>query len=74
MRGSNPTEIVYVGNDVTDIGCMRFAGYGVAVADALPDVLADADLVVTSGGGRGAVREICDRILARADRENETGE
>jgi N-acylneuraminate cytidylyltransferase len=43
---------------------MRLVGCGVAVADAHPDVLAAADLVLTRAGGHGAVRELCDRIAA----------
>jgi YrbI family 3-deoxy-D-manno-octulosonate 8-phosphate phosphatase len=57
-------QIVYVGNDVNDLLCMVIAGCGVAVADAHPDVLGQADLILSSPGGRGAVREVCDLILA----------
>lgn len=55
-----PEEIVYVGNDVNDLGCLELAGTAVAVADAHPEVIAAADLVLTRPGGGGAVREICD--------------
>lgn len=55
---------VFVGNDVNDIQCMRRVGCGVAPADAHPDALQAADIVLQAGGGHGAVREICDRILA----------
>lgn len=56
-------QIVYVGNDVNDLGCLRIAGCGVAVADAHPKVLAEADLVLSRPGGYGAVRELCDQII-----------
>ncbi len=39
-------------------------GLGVAVADAHADALAAADLVTTRNGGQGAVREVCDWLMA----------
>jgi YrbI family 3-deoxy-D-manno-octulosonate 8-phosphate phosphatase len=56
-------SVIYVGNDINDLGCMRVAGYAVAVADAHPTALAQADFVLQSRGGYGAVRELCDIIL-----------
>jgi YrbI family 3-deoxy-D-manno-octulosonate 8-phosphate phosphatase len=66
-------HVIYVGNDVNDAACMKMAGYAVTVADAHPTALELADLVLTKPGGQGAVRELCDLILAakeRADVEN----
>jgi YrbI family 3-deoxy-D-manno-octulosonate 8-phosphate phosphatase len=63
-RAIDPEDVVYVGNDVNDLTCMRLVGCGAAVADAHPAVLAEADLVLTRSGGHGAVREICDRVHA----------
>lgn len=53
-----------VGDDVTDLGIMGVAGLGITVADAHPDVLRAADWVTAAAGGRGAVREICDLLVA----------
>jgi N-acylneuraminate cytidylyltransferase len=64
-RGIDPAQVAFVGNDVNDLECMRAAGCGVAVADAHPDVLAVADLVLSRRGGDGAVRELCDLVAAR---------
>jgi N-acylneuraminate cytidylyltransferase len=63
-RHIDAAHVVYAGNDLNDLDCLRLVGCGVAVADAHPDVLAEADLVLTRPGGRGAVRELCDRICA----------
>jgi YrbI family 3-deoxy-D-manno-octulosonate 8-phosphate phosphatase len=60
-----PRDCVYVGNDVNDLACMQYVGCGVAVADAHPDVLRAASLVLRSEGGRGAVRELTDLIEQR---------
>jgi N-acylneuraminate cytidylyltransferase len=63
-RGIVPSDVIYVGNDINDLGCMRLAGCAVAVADAYPDVRREADLTLTCAGGHGAVRELCDRLAA----------
>ena len=57
-------EIVYMGDDIFDAPAIKWAGIGVTVPAALPAALAAADVVTKNHGGRGAVREICDRILA----------
>ncbi|MCU1267798.1 MAG: putative N-acylneuraminate cytidylyltransferase [Acidobacteria bacterium] len=64
-KGLEIKNVVYVGNDVNDLDCLRLAGYAVAVADAHREVLAVADLVLQACGGKGAVRELCDLILQR---------
>jgi len=64
-RGIDPAQVVYVGNDINDLPCFPLVGCAVAVADAMPDVLHAADLVLTQSGGFGAVREICERIVKR---------
>lgn len=63
--GIPAANTVFVGNDVNDLDCLRLAGCGIVVADAHPDTLAAADAVLTRPGGRGAVRELSDLLLAR---------
>jgi N-acylneuraminate cytidylyltransferase len=65
QKALDPREVIYVGNDVNDLGCFAAAGFRVAVADAHPAVLDNADLVLSRAGGHGAVRELCDLLLAR---------
>lgn len=62
-RSLDLQQAVYVGNDVNDLACMEVAGAGVTVPDAHPEVLEKADWVLSRPGGRGAVREVCDRLL-----------
>jgi len=62
-HGFSSGEVVFLGNDVNDLPCFSIAGCAVAVADAEPEVLRHADLVLSHRGGYGAVRELCDRIL-----------
>ena len=64
QRGIAPAAVAYVGNDVNDLECLRLAGVPIVVADATPAARAEAQLVTDAAGGRGAVREVADWILA----------
>ncbi len=63
-RALDRRDIAYVGNDLNDLACLQWVGLPVAVADAMPDVLQAALRVTDRRGGHGAVREVCDWILA----------
>ncbi|HVP91401.1 MAG TPA: acylneuraminate cytidylyltransferase [Terriglobales bacterium] len=63
-------EVAYIGNDVNDLEAFAAAGLAVAVADARPELLREAHLVLKRCGGRGAVREFCDLILAGQKKED----
>lgn len=56
-------QVAYMGDDVIDLPILRRVGFAVAPADAVPDVLPLVHYVARSGGGWGAVREVCDLIL-----------
>jgi N-acylneuraminate cytidylyltransferase len=64
-RNSDLTEVVYVGNDLNDLGCLAVVGCGVAVADAHPEILRKADWILSKSGGEGAIRELCDLIIKK---------
>jgi YrbI family 3-deoxy-D-manno-octulosonate 8-phosphate phosphatase len=66
-HGARATNVIYVGNDVNDLPAMNVAGFPVAVADAHPDTISAARLVLKRPGGRGAVRELCDLLMSRLD-------
>ena len=53
-----------MGNDVNDLGAMAIAGLSAAPADAHEAVLAQVKLVTRKPGGRGAVRELLDGLIA----------
>jgi 3-deoxy-D-manno-octulosonate 8-phosphate phosphatase (KDO 8-P phosphatase) len=53
-----------VGDDTIDVAMMRASGVAFAVADAHEDAKRAADIVTKLKGGHGAVREVCDRLLA----------
>ncbi len=62
VHGFAPREVVYLGNDVNDLPCFPLVGCAAVVADAHPDVLPQANLILTRKGGFGAVRELCDML------------
>lgn len=64
-RGIAAADVIFVGNDVNDLGCLALAGCALVVADAHPDAMAAADAVLTCNGGHGAVREVCDLLVHR---------
>ena len=63
IRGLKYDEVVFIGNDLNDIECIKKAGIGVAVADSWPQVLKVADYVTKRNGGDGAFREVIELIL-----------
>ena len=60
----SPENICYMGDDDIDAPAISWAGIGVAPAAAMPAALAVADYVPARPAGAGAVREICEHILA----------
>ncbi len=69
-RGLTAGQIAYVGNDVNDLPCLSWVGWPFAVADARPEVVESVDRVTRQVGGRGAVREVCERILRQRCRRS----
>ena len=59
----SPAEVCYIGDDLPDLPVMYEVGLAVAVADASTEVRDAAKWVMTAGGGRGAVRELVERLL-----------
>ncbi len=62
--GIEVSAALYVGDDVLDVPAMRAAGLSAAPSDAHPEARAVASWITRAAGGRGAVREIADAIVA----------
>jgi len=67
-HGCPPAHACYIGDDLGDLPAMRAVGCSVAVADAVDAVRRAAVWVTRRCGGQGAVREVCDAILAARGR------
>jgi len=59
-----PDQACYVGDDVGDLPALAAVGLPVAVADAVAEVRRAATYVTRAKPGHGAVREVCNLILA----------
>lgn len=57
-------QVCYMGDDDIDAPAIDWAGIGVAPATSMPAALKVADLVPRRPAGLGAVREVCEHILA----------
>lgn len=66
--GIDVAETVFVGDDIPDLPLLSKVGYPIAVANAVAAVREFCDYTTTVPGGRGAVREICELILASRDK------
>lgn len=62
--GLKSTECVYMGDDDIDAAAITWAGIGVSVPAAMPVAQNAARLVTRREAGHGAVREVCEHILA----------
>ena len=71
--GLEAREVAVVGDDLPDLPPMRAVGLAIAVADAQAEVKAAAHWVTETAGGRGAAREVADRLLAVRSRPFEAG-
>jgi 3-deoxy-D-manno-octulosonate 8-phosphate phosphatase (KDO 8-P phosphatase) len=62
--GIDARDCVFVGDDIPDLPLLRKVGFSVAVADAAEALCASCDYTTRAAGGRGAVRELCDLVVA----------
>lgn len=56
-------NIVYIGDDLNDLECMKLAGVCACPNDATEEIKSICDFVSTKRGGQGAVREIVEKIV-----------
>lgn len=68
--GITPAECAYVGDDIPDLPLLNHVGVSVAVANAVSELRRQCDISTSAAGGHGAVREVCDLVLAAQDRSN----
>ena len=57
-------ECAFVGDDAPDLPLLETVGYSIAVANAVPEVRQRCDYTTQASGGSGAVREVCELVLA----------
>lgn len=62
-RGLDFIRAGYMGDDVVDLEILSACGFSATPGDGHREVRRHVDYVCRLGGGRGAVREVCDLIL-----------
>lgn len=58
-----PKYALYMGDDLVDLPCLKYAGSAITVADGAPECKKRADYITSKSGGQGAIRELCELIL-----------
>jgi 3-deoxy-D-manno-octulosonate 8-phosphate phosphatase (KDO 8-P phosphatase) len=73
-EGVSLEEVAFIGDDLPDLTSIMAVGLGVAVADAASELVEAADYVTQKSGGRGAFREVVEKLLKESGRwEEATG-
>lgn len=58
-----PASVLYMGDDIPDLGAMKMAGLAVCPSDAAEEIKAISAYVSPNPGGRGAVRDVIEKVL-----------
>lgn len=56
-------NVIYMGDDIPDLECMRLVGIPVCPADACMEVIEASRYVSEYNGGQGAVRDIVEQVM-----------
>lgn len=67
MQGIHPATVAYMGDDMPDFEVMQRCGLRACPADAADDIKEISTFVSTRKGGRGAVRELIEKIMKAQD-------
>jgi len=67
--GISAAESAFVGDDIPDLPLLSKVGFSIAVANAVSAVREYCDYTTEAGGGNGAVREVCELVLAARGEE-----
>lgn len=61
--GVAPGDVLFMGDDIPDLECLRAVGIPVCPADAASEVVEAACYVSQFNGGRGCVRDVIEQVL-----------
>lgn len=65
--GIQPAEVLYMGDDIPDLGVMKLAGMPCAPSDAVTEIRQAARFISNYPGGMGCVREVIERVMKLND-------
>ena len=58
-----PLEVLYMGDDIPDYGCMNIVGMPCCPADAVSDLKQIVKYISPFNGGHGCVRDVIEKVL-----------
>jgi len=56
-------SVAYIGDDVSDLECMKAAGFAACPSDAAETIRSISHYICKHPGGAGAVREVCELLI-----------
>ncbi|UIR55182.1 HAD hydrolase family protein [Sphingobacterium sp. SRCM116780] len=59
----NFQDILYMGDDIPDLACMKLVGLATCPADAIEEIKAICQYISPKKGGDGAVRDVMEKVL-----------
>ena len=62
-KGLKTEEIIFMGDDIPDLNVMQCVGLPACPADAVPEVQKISKFISERPGGKGAVRDVIERVL-----------
>ena len=62
-KGLKNEEILFMGDDMPDLGALQYAGVGCCPADAAPEIRAVSGYISSKEGGKGSVRDVIEKVL-----------
>ena len=67
-KGLRSEEIVFMGDDIPDLRVMQCVGLAACPADAVIEVREISQFISEKSGGKGAVRDVIERVLKAQDK------
>lgn len=62
-HGLSAADVMFIGDDIPDVGPLMMAGLALCPADAVPEVKAVCDIVSDYPGGKGCIRNAVEMVL-----------
>ncbi len=66
-HGLDPANVIYMGDDIPDLECMKAVGIPVCPSDAASEGIEASRYVSEFAGGHGCVRDIIEQVLRARD-------
>jgi len=56
-------EVLYMGDDISDLGVLKLAGVSACPYDACHEVITEAEYISSIDGGYGCVRQVIEKVM-----------